>query len=546
MPHGQKNGERDNAGFNYKGISSWILDNIVTILFVVFVLYGFSVSEGISIHFFLTDLNSRIFRNTFLVLSLIIPVLAGLGLNFGIVIGAMSAQAAVAIVRYFHYYYPFYFGGMVGLVWCWIISFFIAAFCGYLTGKLYNKTRGQEMIASLIVGFFANGVYQFFFLFVVGVILKVPATHPMIKPDGVGIRMTVDLVPVEKGGLKYVLDNIYQIPFVYALLTISLALLAMFVIGYCINIKRGRGHKNRPMSFGFNVLMCLIAAGFAFYAIAATPKLTSRLNAAASDLTAIASSLEAEPDLGVVESELNAMTSALEAIAAESNEVIAAKLNAIASEINSMIPNLKPNILNAVASIFYDVATKISAVAVESSPNAIVANLMQVRTVPVATGLLIIGLCMFTWLIMKTKLGQDFRSVGQSQHIAEVSGINVDRTRIIATMISTVLAAWGQLIYLQNMGTLNTYGAHTQIGMFSVAALLVGGASTSKASVRNAVFGTILFNAMFIMSPVIGKSVFGNAALGEYFRTFMVYGVIGLALGLYVWEANKKNRIVVE
>lgn len=33
---------------------------------------------------------------------------------------------------------------------------------------------------------------------------------------------------------------------------------------------------------------------------------------------------------------------------------------------------------------------------------------------------------------------------------------------------------------------------------------------------------------------------------GEYFRTFMVYGVIGVALGLHVWKANKKNRIIVE
>jgi simple sugar transport system permease protein len=127
-----------------------------------------------------------------------------------------------------------------------------------------------------------------------------------------------------------------------------------------------------------------------------------------------------------------------------------------------------------------------------------------------------------------------------------VSGINVDRTRIIATIMSTVLAAWGQLIYLQNMGTLSTYSAHTQIGLFSVAALLVGGASTTRASIKNAVFGTILFNAMFIMSPELGQSLFGQAVLGEYFRTFLAYGVIGVALGLHVWKANKKSKIVIE
>lgn len=173
-------------------------------------------------------------------------------------------------------------------------------------------------------------------------------------------------------------------------------------------------------------------------------------------------------------------------------------------------------------------------------------KLGSVRDVPVAILVLIVLLIIFTQWIMTTKLGQNFRACGQDQYIAESNGINVDKTRIIATMLSTVLAAWGQLIYIQNIGTLNVYGAHNQIGFFSVAAILVGGASVSKATVGQAIFGTLLFNAMFIMSPELGQAVFGQAILGEYFRTFMVYGVIGLALGLYVWKANKAARITIE
>jgi simple sugar transport system permease protein len=428
----------DGLNRNSNGAGSWIIENLVTIIFVAFTLFGFMVSSGVSVGYFFSELSSRVFRNSFLVLSLIIPVLAGLGLNFGIVIGAMSGQVAIAIARYFE------MGGLSGLLFCFAVAMVAAALCGYFTGKLYNKTRGQEMIASLIVGFFANGIYQFLFLFVVGVIIAVPATHPMIKPDGVGIRMTVDLFPVKQGGLKYALDHIYQIPFVHALLAVALGLFLLLIIRYWLNIRKGRSYLNSRSSLIVNGGLCLALAGVAIHAM-------------------------------VTKSEL-----------------------------------------------------------------------MMVRKVPVVTGLLIIGLCVFTVLIMKTKLGQDFRSVGQSQHTAEVSGINVDRTRIIATMISTVLASWGQIIYLQNMGTLNTYNAHTQIGMFSVAALLVGGASTSKASITHAIFGTILFNAMFIMSPEIGQSLFGQAILGEYFRTFMVYGVIGVALGIHVWKANKKSRIIVE
>jgi len=34
----------------------------------------------------------------------------------------------------------------------------------------------------------------------------------MINPSGIGVRMTVDLVPVKDGGLKYALDSIMKIP----------------------------------------------------------------------------------------------------------------------------------------------------------------------------------------------------------------------------------------------------------------------------------------------------------------------------------------------
>jgi simple sugar transport system permease protein len=95
---------------------------------------------------------------------------------------------------------------------------------------------------------------------------------------------------------------------------------------------------------------------------------------------------------------------------------------------------------------------------------------------------------------------------------------------------------------MQNMGTLAVYDSHRQIGFFSVAALLVGGASTSRAGVKNALLGAVLFNSMTIISPELGLALFGDVGAGEYFRSFMVYGVIGLALGLYVWKTLKAKH----
>ena len=109
-------------------------------------------------------------------------------------------------------------------------------------------------------------------------------------------------------------------------------------------------------------------------------------------------------------------------------------------------------------------------------------------------------------------------------------------------MISTVLAAWGMIIFLQEVGTVSTYHHHRLVGMFSVAALLVGGATAAKAGVKNALLGLVLFHSMFVVSPGIGRLLSDNEQVGEYTRSFMVYGVIGLSLGLYVWKTLKAAR----
>ena len=72
-----------------------LLSNIVTIIFVILCLIGLKIS-GLSGAFYLNDLIARIARNSFLILALIIPVTAGMGMNFAIVLGAMAGQAAGA------------------------------------------------------------------------------------------------------------------------------------------------------------------------------------------------------------------------------------------------------------------------------------------------------------------------------------------------------------------------------------------------------------------------------------------------------------------
>ena len=334
---------------------------IVPIVFMVICVVGFYFS-GLPLNFLFNEMTLRLSRNLILVMSLIIPVITGMGLNFGIVLGAMAGQVGLIVIMNYG------LGGIWGVLAAILISTPVAIFLGYLVGKVLNRAKGKEMITSMILGFFANGVYQLIFIVLAGKVI--PFSNPdMLMSTGEGLRNTLDLKIIRRS-----VDDLFF-----------------------------RKFTNFPV-FTFVIII-----------------------------------------------------------------------------------------------------------------------------------LLFIGLYFF----LKTKLGQEMRAVGQDMHIASISGINVDRTRIIAIMISTVLAAWGQIIYLQNMGTFNTYNNHEQVGLFAVAALLIGGATVNKASWKEALLGTFLFHLLFIVSPLAGKNLMGNAQIGEYFRVFIAYGVIGLALLLHAWETQK-------
>lgn len=422
MKKGKKKGNKSHK------LKNILVNNSVTALFIIICLAGVILSK-LPLFFIANELLTRIVRDSFLVLALIIPVLAGMGLNFSITIGAMAAQISIIIVT--HFGVP----GIYGFILCAILSMPLAILFGNLTGRLLNKTRGQEMIASMIVGFFANGLYQFLFLFLVGTVI--PMKNPdLILSDGVGIRNSVDLS--RNNGIMYSLDNILKLPLFNVLFFVGIVTAGFLTYRLLSKNKTKTGQIDRFKQIT-NLILCLAIVLLSFSIIF---------------------------------------------------------VNSLPNEIR-MLKNLK---------------------------------------LPIATSAVVGFLCLFNILIVKTKLGQDFRTVGNSQHIAEVSGINVDKVRVLAITISTVLAAWGQLIFLQNLGTLNTYGSHVQIATFSIAALLIGGASVSKATVGQALLGVILFHTLFIVSPNAGKNLFGEAQIGEFFRAFVAYGVIGVSLGLHAWK----------
>ncbi len=160
--------------------------------------------------------------------------------------------------------------------------------------------------------------------------------------------------------------------------------------------------------------------------------------------------------------------------------------------------------------------------------------------IPVLTLLIITAMCLFIIWFRKTKLGQDMRAVGQDMEVARSAGIDVEKTRIIAMVISTVMAGFGMVLYVQNLSSFSTYSSHSNVGMFAIAALLVGGASVDKASIGNVFLGVILFHTLFIVAPTVGTKITGDSMVGEYFRVFISYAVITIALIMY--EIKKRQQ----
>ncbi len=151
-------------------------------------------------------------------------------------------------------------------------------------------------------------------------------------------------------------------------------------------------------------------------------------------------------------------------------------------------------------------------------------------TVSLVPVLIIILLAVIVDLITKSKIGHHMNATGENIYLAEKVGVDVNKTRKTAIILSTSLASIAQILFIQNLGILNVYTGYLNLDVFAAAALLAGGATFKKAGIKNVFVGVVLFHILFTVSPLAGQNIFKNPALGEYFRSFIAYGTIVFAL----------------
>ena len=170
----------------------------------------------------------------------------------------------------------------------------------------------------------------------------------------------------------------------------------------------------------------------------------------------------------------------------------------------------------------------------DSSYKHILNNLwsFEIGGFTVATGLLLFMAlcCLLMWLFLRSKTGVAMSAAGNNPRFAEATGINVDKMRIIGTVLSTILGAVGIIVYSQSYGFMQLYTAPKQMGFIAASAILIGGASTSRCRISHVIIGTFLFQGVLTLGMPVANVLVPQSTISETLRILISNGIILYAL----------------
>ena len=390
---------------------NFLLRNNVTLFFAFFVVVGIFISKETPYNM-MNALVQSFTGYSLLALSLLIPVMVGMGFNFSVVIGAIAGQLGVIMVVNWE------LSGILGFLTAALFATIFAVLFGILAGMLLNKARGHEMIASWFVGYLGGNIYVFILLALMGSVIPIKS-HKILLSGGVGLKNTIDL----KGTLLHSIDGLLQVQFFLLLI-----ILGILFLGFAIYhlMKKDANYEKKTVYIRIALFTVLIL-----------------------------------------------MSSLI------------------------MYGDVLPKEINELKNIQF----------------------------PVITGVLICAVAVFNIMITRTKIGQDFTQLSSNVQNPADSNRHSSKVRITAITISTIVAAWGQIVLLQNRDSFSTYGSHLGIGLLAVSALVVGGATISKATVRNALLGIIVLQGFYIISIPAVEQLF-SSNVSESLRVILINGAI--------------------
>ena len=170
----------------------------------------------------------------------------------------------------------------------------------------------------------------------------------------------------------------------------------------------------------------------------------------------------------------------------------------------------------------------------DSSYKHILNNLWSFKigelTIPTGLMLFMAFLCLLMWLFLRSKTGVAMSAAGNNPRFAEATGINVDKMRIIGTVLSTILGAVGIIVYSQSYGFMQLYSAPRQMGFIAASAILIGGATTARCKISHVLIGTFLFQGVLTLGMPVANVLAPQSTISETMRVLISNGIILYAL----------------
>lgn len=157
--------------------------------------------------------------------------------------------------------------------------------------------------------------------------------------------------------------------------------------------------------------------------------------------------------------------------------------------------------------------------------------LIKVGSIEIPLGL--IGFYAFIGLLLyffsRTKLGRATTAIGENEAFARLSGIDIARTRLVAIIISTVIAGFGICVYSQSYGFIQLYDEPLSMAFPAISAILIGGSTGKRAFIFEAVLGAYLLQTIYLLTVPIANEIL-VPDLTEILRTIITYSIILYAL----------------
>lgn len=157
---------------------------------------------------------------------------------------------------------------------------------------------------------------------------------------------------------------------------------------------------------------------------------------------------------------------------------------------------------------------------------------VQLGGIVIPLGMLLIfaAAAFLVWLFFRTRIGVGAMVAGVNPKFSQGLGIDEDRAHIIGSVLSSMLAAVGIVIYSQSYGYYMLYTTPKSMAFPAMAAILIGGAGTKRANLSNVIIGLCIYYGIITLASPVASGIFVGDSISELLRVVIQNGVVLYAL----------------